>query len=253
MPDIQVYLTFFDDLDMAVRCLESLPDDGRLTVYAVDGRFEGFPGEYDVTPGAADAIEAVDAATDAAVVYAPAPEARRPWGSDRNLEPIYRYDQVAEAQWVNYELLDQETWTVKLDADEVVAGFEIDWFDTLAVREQYTPVVVTADDSPMYPSRVYVPGHWTFWIPDVMFPRELYPRSTPVEELAEVQFTTQHNTISHGGIFKGVKIVNYGGERPADYQDRRASHLQSMHRTARAAEYREMVKKGRWHPPGRPD
>lgn len=238
-----IAIPFYSELELFKRCVRSIPD--HLDIYAFDGRWQTFPGDTDVTPGAETWC-----AEQPNVKYFAPPEHRRPWGSDRDdWHPATRYDQTAEARFMHYEILPEDEWVLKLDADETLERYD-DVFEQLNPNLKYTPVVMTTDGEPLYPDRIYVPEHWTFWLDDCFFPRDFYPRDTPVEDLALAQQETLHKRAHQGGTVDAIAIVNHGADRSEGYQQRRADHLEAMHRTARADEYRRMLANGEWHRPG---
>lgn len=234
-PPVNALVTIFDDLELAKRAIRSVPDD--VPVYVVDGRYETFPGDYDLTPGAAEWC-----ADQPTVTYCAPPAERLPWGSDRDdWHPHTRYDQYAEAIWKNYEVLPGDEWVIKLDADEELVQFDRSVFTDLDPALKYTPAVFTPAGMQMFPDRVYVPAHWTFWVDDVQFPRSLFPRSTPVEQLATVQSRTSMKKANQGGIIDDIQLLNYGRTRDAAYRERRLDQLERIGRPNAATEYADRL------------
>lgn len=244
MTEPNVAIPFYDELGLFKRAVRSVPD--HLHIHAFDGRWETFPGEHDVTPGA----KAWCADRENVTYHAPPPE-RRPWGVEMESDdPTTRYDQTAEARFMNYETLPEDEWVLKLDADETIAEYDGSVFEALDERRRYKPVVGTAQGERLFTDRIYVPKYWTFWLDDCYFPRGLHSRERPVEHLAWIQRETDHNQLGQGGVVEAIRIVNHGEERSAGYQERRAEHLEAMGRDKRAREYRKMLVDGEWHRPG---
>lgn len=235
MADPNVLIPFYDDLDLLKRVVKSVPDD--LTVFAVDGRYQHFPGETCLTDGAEEWC-----ADQPNVRYCPPPEDQRPWGADRpDLPPKVRYDQHAETAYVNYELLPQDEWVLKLDTDERLVHLDRDELEDCDPQMKYTPYMKSPTRGRLYSHRVYVPEYWTFWVDDVSFPRDFYSRHTSVVELARTQMDTMQNRSNHGGVLEGCVVYNEEADRPSEYLKRRQEHLRSMCREGRAEELDPLV------------
>lgn len=231
MADLQVWTPFFDDLDWLQAMVATIPED--VPVYAVDGRHATFEGDTVLTPGAEAWCD-----EQANVTYCAPGESRLPWGSEYDGPRAHRAPQYETARYANYEVLDPETWTLKLDTDERVLAFDQSVLADLDSERKYAPGVDVLAARGLKAYRVYQPAHWTFWLADVYFPRSLHPRSTPLADLVRIAAQTRHQTINAGGYVPGSFIKNVGAERPGDYQDRRADQLEAIGRTARATEYR---------------
>lgn len=222
---LNVIITFFDDLEWLQRAVASIPDG--LRIYAVDGRYEGFDGDYTLTPGAAEWAVSRDR-----VSYVAPPDDRLPWGHDWTGKKLC-HGEWLEAKYINYEVLPQDEWVLKVDTDEEVTALDQSILPDLNRRYKYTPYCEWAEGGRYYPHRLYVPKYWTFWVDDVMFPREFYPRDTDLETLVGIHSITSHNLANHGGIFESdrLALVNHGQSRDPDYLDRREQHLDRMNRT----------------------
>lgn len=230
---LHIWIPCYDDLDQLCGALESILGYGDdVTVYVVDGRYATFEGETDVTVGAENLVDQFDFAT-----YHTPPEL--PIG-DPDLPGYMRSPQHEQAKWVNYDLLPQDEWVMEMDTDERLKRLELDCVDDLDPEGKYTPEVITETGEKLEPAiRLYQPQYWTFWIDDVMFWRDFYPRDTPVEELVVQHAKSKHRNIRYGGPVDCIRLRNQGQQRPDEYQERRADQLETMDAAAAAAAIRD--------------
>lgn len=222
MSRLNVWVPCYDDLDQlreALASTEPYADD--IHVYVVDGRYATFEGQTTLTPGADGYCRRYDHIT-----YTHPPEL--PVG-DPDVDSVLRSPQHEQARWVNYELLPEDEWALEMDTDERLEHLDLDALGELNEARKYTPEVLTTTDERLHPAiRLYQPRYWTFWIDDVMFWREFYPRSTPVGDLFEAHVRTAHRNVGYAGKTDAITIRNHGDKRPQEYQQRRADQLDSM-------------------------
>lgn len=250
MATLNIWIPCYDDLDQLKGALASLEPlfDGEhdVTVYVVDGRYANFPGETNVTPGARDHCEHRRARRHPVEYHTP-PDL--PLG-EPDVPDKWRSPQHEQAKWVNYELLPQDEWAMEMDTDERLEEADLSvlrnengQLGTKAKETyQWSPKVLTMDDEQLLPAiRIYKPRYWTFWIDDVLFWREHYPRDTPLEKIVTTHATSSHRNTNYGGVLEEIVLRNLGQERPADYQERRAGQLETMGAEAAA----EAVRDGR--------
>lgn len=222
MPELNIWMPCFDDLDQlkeAIASTAEFSDD--ITVYVVDGRYETFDGDADLTDGAEEFCATLDH-----VEYAPPPSL--PLG-DPEAHKFLRSPQHEQAKFVNYELLPQGEWAMEMDTDERLETLDADALSELKPRRKYTPEVLTPGGEQLWPAiRLYQPEHWTVWIDDVMFWKEYYPRSTPIDDLFDAHMNTKHRNTGYGGETDAIRLRNHGADRPEEYQNRRADQLERM-------------------------
>lgn len=234
MPDLTIWIPCYDDLTHLEAALDStIPYGDRVAVYVVDGRYATFPGETALTPGAEDLCAGYPHVT-----YTHPP--RVPIDADDATKfrihnhydvPLnyLRLPQHEQATWVNYELLPQDEWVLRMDTDERIRSIDWDALAALDEQQKYVPTVWQTDGTQLtYPVRLYQPRYWSFWIDDVLFWREFYPRSSPVEELFDAHVHSSHRATSYGGVTEVIHLDNHGQERPAPYRERRAEQLEAM-------------------------
>lgn len=236
MADWAAYVKTYDDLELLKGCVGSIPED--VPVYVVDGRYADFPGDTLRTPGTREWCE--DQPT---VEYHTPPDDHLPWGHEHvEEEPHLRWPIHEQAKFANYEVLPQDTWVLHMDADERLEYVEAGLFDRLDPNHKYAPYIDSLAERNLTVPRIYQPRHWTFWIAGVMYPREYWPRDTPVETLFNLHVASMvHQSINREMIPEAVRIHNVGDDRPPDYHERRADQLETMGRMGRAQQYREKV------------
>lgn len=230
---MNVWVPFYDDLDWLVDMVATIPDG--VHVYAVDGRHDTFPGETLLTPGAEEWCGIREGVT-----YCAPSADRLPWGHEYSGVGV-RGPQHEKAKYANYEVLPQDEWVLKLDTDERVTNLEVDRLADLNPNMRYSPWITPLDERGYQPMRLYVPGHWTFWLADQYFPREFYPRNTPVEELVYATVDTKHGVSNLGGQVEWITIENRGTDRPEEYRERRQEQLKRIGRARRAGDYDDSV------------
>lgn len=223
MTKLNVWIPCFDDLAQLEKALASTdPFVDDIHVFVVDGRYATFPGDGYLTEGAKAACAEYDH-----VQYC-IPDTSLPIGH-ADVDDRLRSPQHEQAKWVNYDLLPQWEWAMQMDTDERLQHLSLECIDSLDPEKKYTPNLHNPEGEPLRPGvRLYQPQHWTFWIDDVMFWREFYPRSTPLPSLVEAHLQSAHRNTNYGGVVDCVEILNVGEERPADYQERRADQMETM-------------------------
>lgn len=226
---LNIWVPFYDDLDQLKQMVATVPSDSH--VYAVDGRHASFPGSSDLTDGAKDWCDEKPTVT-----YCAPSEGRLPWGHSYD-DPNLRGPQYEKARFANYEVLPGDEWVLKLDTDERVVAFDTGVLDRLDPMLKYSPPIDVLMWRGYHPTRLYVPEHWTFWLADQFYPRDFYPRDTPVEQLIHAAAETNHSAVNLGGFVDGAYIENVGEERDSGYQDRRAEQLETIGRVSRAQQY----------------
>lgn len=222
MPALNVWVPCYDDLDQLKKALASTEKYAdEIDVYVVDGRYAAFEGDDPLTPGAKAHCNQYDH-----VEYTHPPAV--PIG-DPEADELVRSPQHEQAKFVNYELLPEGEWALEMDTDERLEYLDLDTLADLNPRRKYTPQVLTQDGEQLMPAiRLYQPQHWTFWIDDVMFWREYYPRSLSVDRLFSAHMGTAHRNTGYAGETEAITLRNYGDERGDEYQERRAQHLEAM-------------------------
>lgn len=237
--DWNVRICAFDDLEQCKRAVDSVPDG--VTVHVCDGRYALFDGETDLTPG----LEAFCGAHPDAVYHAP-DSSRLPFGHELladGVAPECRPGVYAKARWVD-EVIPQDTWTLKLDTDERLDGFDVD-LSTLDRKYRYCPVIRMhgADRERIHVARLWVPEHWTRWIDDCLVPRELFPRDHPIEILASIWEREEWIVIRllRREPIEDITVDNYGGQRDGDYLRRRLDHIERIGREDRWTELKAEV------------
>lgn len=236
LPHLNIWIPCYDDLEQLREAVESvqpfLERHESVSAYVVDGRYATFEGETNCTPGADGLCSRYNA-----IYVDPSlpelgsshcPQVELPWG-DPDAPDYLRSPQHEQAKWVNYELLPQDEWALEMDTDERLEALDLECLAGLDPRGKYTPEVLTPDGEQLMPAiRLYQPQFWTFWIDDVMFWREFYPRDTPTQDLVEGHVRTAHRNTAYGGTVECLTLRNHGADRPAEYQERRADQLDTM-------------------------
>lgn len=227
---LNVHIYIFDDLETLPQAVASVREVlGDVDIHVLDGRYELFDGETDLTPGLRGWC-----AGRANVHYHAPPESWLPFGHDVPNPPEHRPGNYAKAVWTFDEVLPPNEWTLKLDADEQLRRFDVD-LDELTETTRYAPVIdrVGTDDR-VHVARLFQPRHWTPWINDCLLPRALFPRqTTPLsvrQRLWRVDEFRAYRTVRLGFADK-IEIANYDAERDVDWQARRTAHLDAIGRT----------------------
>lgn len=234
--NVSVHLHAYGDLAQCRVAVASvtnhLPD---ATIHVCDGRYTTFEGETDLTPGLASFCGRHPNAR-----YHAPPERDLPFGIE-GAPDEYRPGNYAKARWVFDEVLPDDKWTLKLDTDERLQGFEQD-LDALNPRWKYVPRITRAESGERVAvARLFKPGHWTPWTDDCLLPRDLFGWDTPLEKLQRIwrdEDCVMFRFIKLGNV-DDIQIENYGAERPDDYQRRRADHLERIGREQRARDMHE--------------
>lgn len=233
---LNVRICAFDDRDLIPGAVESVRDVlGGVDIHVCDGRYATFAGEYDLTPGLAEWC------ADRENVYYHAPPADRlPFGHALDAPPEWRPGNHAKAQWINYEVLPQDEWSLKLDTDERLRAFKTD-VDGLDPETRYAPLITLHGETKERANveRLWQPLQWTCWIDDCLLPRAVFPRDTPLERLQRVWRTPAYRQMRFVKIAfcSAIEIDNYGADRPEEYQQRRAAHLRTIGRDDRWADF----------------
>lgn len=233
MADLNIWMPTYDDVEQLGAALASTAVYAdHVDVHVIDGRYATFDGEDDLTPGAklvCDEHEHVEYWTPRSL----------PLG-DPEVDDRLRSPQHEQATWVNYDLLPGDEWALEMDTDERLETLDVDALAELDPRRKYTATVLTPDDEQLWPTiRLYQPRYWTFWIDDVMFWRDFYPRSTSLSDLFKAHIETSHRNTGYGGETEAVVLRNHGGDRPDEYQERRAQQLEVMGADAAAQALRD--------------
>jgi hypothetical protein len=234
--DWNVHLYAYDDLEMVHKALDSLPH--QVDVHVCDGRYMDFAGELPLTPKLESLCEKYHN-----VHYHAPDQDRLPFG-DRNAPGELRSSVHEKAKWVNYEVLPQDEWTLKLDSDERLQKWDVD-LEALEERVRYCPVINRVDER-IYVGRLWQPRHWTVWIDDCLLPREVISRDMALDRLARLHLNLEYRPVrfAYREHLEDNQIVihNAGAERPAEYQQRRIGHLQRLGREDRAAELEDRLR-----------
>lgn len=238
---LNIRISAFGDLAECKQAIASIPDG--ITIHVCDGRYATFDGATDLTPG----LEAFcDKRPDC--VYHEPPEFRLPFGHEFIADGVpleWRPGVHAKARWID-RVVPQDEWTLKLDTDERLTRFNVT-LDDLDREKRYAPVINLHGDTKenVHVARLWVPKHWTRWIDDCLLPRELFPRSTPLERLQKIWREDEFRVIRFMRLqeTRRIMIDNYGADRPADYQRRRVQHLNRIGRDDRWAELDDRLEK----------
>lgn len=225
---VNVHIHTYGDLEMLREAVASVPEG--IPIHIFDGRYADFEGDTDLTPGCREFC----AAHPDCRYYAP-PEHLRPFPGDSELrEPVSR-----KSRW-GFEHLPAEEWTLKLDADERLTRFDVD-FAALDPEGKHCPVIESVDGQRFHIARLFKPKYWTPWVDDCLLPRGLYPRDTPLGDLARVWTETDRIAQRFIGRYPidSIHIENYGPERPADYRERRLDQLERMGREDRFTDLKD--------------
>lgn len=239
MPTWNVHIHAFDDPDFCEAAIRTVPTD--VDVHVCDGRYVDFAGERDLTPELEDICEEYGNAH----YHAPS-EDRLPFGHDSDAHARLRAPIYEKAKWVNYEILPQDEWTLKLDTDEQLITVDEDWLEEDADPSvKYAPAINRPDDPNGRPhiTRLWQPSYWTVWIDDCLLPRDLFPRDMDLEYLHRGYTTPAYRPLgfAHRKETTAILIENGGQERPEEYQERRLEHLEHIGRDDRARELREYL------------
>jgi hypothetical protein len=230
------YVKTYGDLELLKGCIASIPSE--IEVFVVDGRYADFPGDTLRTPGCEEWCSDKQNVT-----YCTPDDGLLPWGHEEYEDkPLHRIPIHEQAKWANHERLPQDQWVLHMDADERLEQFDPSVLDVLDDRQKGVPYIDSLAERGMAVPRLYKPKHWTFWIAGVMYPREFWPRDTPVEKLQELHLRSMtHQAINREKVYPYIRIHNRGDERDPEYHESRADQLEMMGRHDRAKEYREMV------------
>lgn len=234
--NLNFHIHAYGDLDHAKQAIASLP--AGTPVHVFDGRYATFAGDHDLTPG----LEAFCGAHPDCRYHAPPPGAL-PFGHDLDVPDEWRPGNYAKARWA-FDHLSADEWTLKLDTDERLRTFEAD-LDALSRTHKYAPVVDLHGQAKqsVHIARLWVPDAWTPWINDCLLPRDVFPRDHPLEALQRVWRDDEWTALRflRRGQLTAIEIDNYGGERPAAYQRRRAEHLRRIGRDDRWTELKREI------------
>jgi hypothetical protein len=231
-----VHVICYDDVEMLRDCVASIPDG--VDIHVCDGRYTSFDGDRDVTP----AIERF-ATRHSDCRYHTPPADRLPFGHDVDAPLEHRPGVHAKAAWVNHEVLPQDEWTVKLDADERLEAIDVNVAD-LDDRRRYCPTIRRKGEGECFIARLWQPQYWTAWIDDCLLPREVFPRSTSLERLARVYLNREYRPLRFAyrqELPGDIVIKNVGVDRPTEYQGRRVKQLERIGRGDRAATVASLV------------
>ncbi len=209
MPELQVVINHYGEADMLREALDSVTTVvPEASVLVLDGRYANFYyGEDDTTRGSEDLCRLYEG-----VSYRSPPDDALPFGEGLSgRRPIYD-----KAEWVWYEQADAGTWSLKLDDDERLRRFDVD-LSNLDRREKHVATIGMPDDVITIP-RLWVPEEWTFFVDDLCFPRDEFPRSLSFEALRddlgpEATWTRVGYTTADD-----VQIVNRGENRSTAYR-----------------------------------
>lgn len=229
MSDLNVHIYCYEDLEFLKDAVAQVPDG--IPIHVCDGRYADFDGDYDLTPGAAEWCD-----DQPGVTYHAPPADRLPFGDPDDTE--HRRSVHEKSEWVNYEVLPQDEWTIKLDTDEEFTRFDAEYVPDLDPEIRYRVYVDVDEDRHFYLTRLWQPQYWTVWVNDCLLPRDEVPRYTPVEEIAEKWY--DHRNERRVRI-EAIRIDNRGTDRPDDYLARRADQLEDIGREGRARQLRDNV------------
>lgn len=236
MNDISIRICAFDDLPECRRALESLPTG--VHAHVCDGRYANFSGDHDLTPG----LEALCDERAAWHYHAP-DDYLLPFGANIDAPDEWRPGVYAKAHWME-AVLPQDEWALKLDTDERLRTFDVDLGD-LDRRKKYAPVIDLHGQrkQSVHIARLWVPRYWTPWVGDCLLPKTLFPRDHPIDCLQRVWRDDEWTALRflRRGQTADIRIDNYGAERPADYQARRAAHLRRIGREDRWTELKREI------------
>lgn len=236
MTDWNVHLYAFDDLDQVREAVATIPDG--VDVYVCDGRYVDFRGDSNLTDG----LDEFCADNRHCHYHAPDKD-RLPFG-DPTAAGELRSSVHEKAAWVNYEVLPQDEWTLKMDADERLTNFKVD-LAHLKERWRYCPRIYRKREDECHIARLWQPRHWTVWIDDCLLPRDIFPRGYPLERLARVHLDPHYSAIRFAYREEmrdgDITIHNVGIDRPREYQERRVAHLQRLGRETRAEELADLL------------
>lgn len=222
-PILQIYIQTYHDLEFLEKALDSIPKTNKIKTYVVDGRYANFEGEKNLTINAERLCKNTKNTQYTHPPNLPIGDPEKP--SD------LRHPQHVEAKYINYQLLDPDTWTLKMDSDETIQNIQLSILDELHPKQKYSAKVETPNGKELRPAiRIYKPKYWTFWIDDAFLYREYYPRDTPLKKLYTTYLHTKHANIGYGGTVEQIKLLNRGVERPDEYRRRRAKQLEEMDR-----------------------
>lgn len=228
---LNVHVHVYDDREWLPRLVESVRDVlGEVPIHILDGRYELFPGETDLTPG----LEGWCAESSGVHYHAP-PAERLPFGHDLDAPPAQRPGGHAKAAWAFADVLPSTEWTLKLDADERLQRFDRDLTECTRTH-RYCPMVdragVERANGRAYIARLFVPEHWTPWIDDCLLPRALFPRDTPLRIRARFWRERDFRPFRtvRLAMAEAIEIQNHGTDRDNEWADRRREHLAAIER-----------------------
>jgi len=218
MDELQVSVSHYGDRELLEECLNSL--DYHLPgvpVHVLDGRYGNFEGGTDLTPGTEDLCSHYRS-----VHYHSPPEDRLPFGEGST----GRYPIHLKARWINYEVLDGSRWTLKVDADERLREFSAS-LDGLDREVKYTVDIVTEGEH-YKNARLWVPDNWTFYVGDILLPRDEFPRDTSFEDLREAAGPETTWTRVSDDLRDLVRLENVGNTRDPSYVASRKKQIRTF-------------------------
>lgn len=233
------HIHVYHDLDFLKDAIASLPEN--ITKYVIDGRYCLFdPGAdgLDWSPEVRDYCRG-----QANIEYILPPESLLPFGHSFDVPDKYRPGNHAKAKYAFREVLPEDEWTLKLDADERLETFDVDpW--KLDEEVRYGPLLKrgqAARDG--HVARFFKPKYWTPWIDDCLLPRALFPRdSTPLEVRYTFWRVDDFRAMRHLRLscISDIVVDNRDEERCEERQERRIRHLRRIGRGERAGELDEL-------------
>lgn len=222
------HIPIFDDLIELRRAVETVPSD--VKVHVLDGRYCDFPGNYDVTPGAAEFCDGYDN-----LVYHRPPDDLLPFG-DPKIPISYRDSIHKKAEWMYYDVLPQDQWTVHMDSDERLIYMDRSVFSRLQDDDFLSPRMYirkgnarneTQTASIETTPRIFKPKFWTFWVDDLAVPRHQCPRGLGSEETKRVY--QESNRWEYTRNTRSVVFENLGNTRPEGYLEKRTGQLAAFY------------------------
>lgn len=229
------HIYLYNDAEFLRDAITSLPND--ITIYVLDGRYELF----EQTNGCDWTPEAAEYCRRHPQVEYHNPRDHYPWGNHLPNPPEHRPGNHAKARYMYRHVLPDDEWTLKLDADETLASFDLD-FGEYRECDRLAPQITGYEARDLHVTRICKPGYWTPWINDCLLPRALFPRDTTplsvrarfytVDEFRAMRFLRLSTT-------RRVVIENRQGERGDAWHASRVAHLESIGRGDRARELRE--------------
>ena len=209
-----VAIPAYGDAGFAERAIASVPEG--IPVHVFDGRYAAFEGEGDLTPQLEEACRLYKNAE-----YHAPPDYYLPFGASYEGPQEDRPGVYEKAAWMYHEVLPQDVWVLKLDADEeLLEGPDPDRLNP--DKKYLADIDIHGDDRSIYPTRLVVPDRWTAWLDDCFCPRVQVPRDTPLSQLRDEW--NEYRGVGWSRA-KVARIANYGIDRPEDYRQRRLDHL----------------------------